>query len=209
MKKIFIIAISLCLFNSSCKKDVDVEDVQGCTDPTATNYDSNATQDDGSCTFYNPTCDGHPTINDLVPLIDGAVWTYKQQSYNYTETINGTVTLGGETYYQIDLVAFNGGSTGVKYLRVDSNGDVIERGNNTGNEVLYMPANPTIGQSWSGLNSTTWEVTSLNASVTCQTCSYTGCVQITSPGIFAINRYYKSGIGFVKSTDYSLVSVVF
>ena len=29
----------------------------GCTDPTATNYDSNATQDDGSCNFCVPFAD--------------------------------------------------------------------------------------------------------------------------------------------------------
>jgi|GEM_PF-115279 len=44
----------LCVFllvSSSCTKDDEVVKVEGCTDPTADNYNPDATVDDGSCTY--------------------------------------------------------------------------------------------------------------------------------------------------------------
>ena len=43
----------------TCKKEETV--VSGCTDSTALNYNSNATQDDGSCT-YTPTVTVYDTL---------------------------------------------------------------------------------------------------------------------------------------------------
>jgi hypothetical protein len=40
----------VCLAVVSCKKDIE-----GCTDPMANNYDENATKDDGSCIYSNPS----------------------------------------------------------------------------------------------------------------------------------------------------------
>ena len=47
-------ALSVNGVNSTC---VPAPAVPGCTDPTATNYDPNATTDDGSCTYYTD-CNG-------------------------------------------------------------------------------------------------------------------------------------------------------
>ncbi len=45
----FVVLMSLCLLMTySCKKDI-----KGCIDPKATNYNDNANQDDGSCTYLN------------------------------------------------------------------------------------------------------------------------------------------------------------
>ena len=54
MKKILYLFIDVPLVFSSCSKEDDDNTpnaVQGCTDPAATNYNQNATQDDGSCTY--------------------------------------------------------------------------------------------------------------------------------------------------------------
>tara|TARA_Y100000589_G_scaffold318084_1_gene344999 strand:- start:210 stop:719 length:510 start_codon:yes stop_codon:yes gene_type:complete len=45
MKKLLLILLCLPLLFSSCKKE------EGCTDPIATNYNSDAESDDGSCVY--------------------------------------------------------------------------------------------------------------------------------------------------------------
>jgi len=46
---------------SSCNTD---EDVEGCTDATSTNYNAQATVDDGSCTYATPPPSTTPTFGD-------------------------------------------------------------------------------------------------------------------------------------------------
>ena len=43
-----LIAFTAITFITSCDKD---EDVMGCTDSSATNFNASATEDDGSCTY--------------------------------------------------------------------------------------------------------------------------------------------------------------
>lgn len=45
---LILVVSGIVLTNSGCKRE-------GCTDPTATNYDSKAKKDDGSCTYTTPT----------------------------------------------------------------------------------------------------------------------------------------------------------
>ena len=48
---VFVFFVSIFCF-SACKKE------QGCTDPNAQNYDSNADTDDGSCIYYSDLAQG-------------------------------------------------------------------------------------------------------------------------------------------------------
>ena len=67
-KIISIITLSLILFTSSCTKDTSLDDtnVEGCTYPTACNYNSTATIDNGSCIYPEEyyDCD-NDCINDV------------------------------------------------------------------------------------------------------------------------------------------------
>ncbi|MEE2700428.1 MAG: hypothetical protein VYD71_03595 [Bacteroidota bacterium] len=76
---LIMMIISLLFIISSCKKEEEI--IEGCTDSTAMNYNSNATSNDGSCKYaYNiaqgvwnitPNCDDLPipgvSLNDVLP----------------------------------------------------------------------------------------------------------------------------------------------
>ena len=91
------------------------EVIYGCTDPTATNYDSNATQDNGSCTYDTNTA--WPdflkeqgilnldmlyesffysyTVTDYEDLIDNGMITLEQANIILTLFLKPTITYGG------------------------------------------------------------------------------------------------------------------
>ena len=75
MKKTIYFLIVFSLIFVSCTKE------EGCTDPVAANYNSDAENDDGSCVF------------DIV-----GVWTPDSVDY----VISVTATLAGQTIYSMD-----------------------------------------------------------------------------------------------------------
>ena len=91
MKKIFnlflMMAIATTISLTSCKTD-------GCTDPTATNYDDKADNDDGSCTFERDAFIG--TYNNCV---DGCV---------AGASFNMTITAASENTATISISNFAG-----------------------------------------------------------------------------------------------------
>ena len=52
----FVIPVLLSFVFFSCS-DLGDSEVMGCTNPTACNYDSNATEDDGTCGTPDEVCD--------------------------------------------------------------------------------------------------------------------------------------------------------
>ena len=95
-----------------------LDDVFGCMDPTATNYDPNATVDDGSCTYG---CDD----NQYVVTVDGGSW----QSMRFpgkSLTLGAVVLAGGAPVTVDDNVTAclaNSGTNGYYLNLYDSYGD--------------------------------------------------------------------------------------
>lgn len=138
---------------TSCKKDKK----KGCTSPTATNYDSSAEEDDGSCTEPTPTA-AQPS--GYTPTFTG--------TYGVLVGINtiSTVDPGfGLPVYDLNLgtaVAFfteNGGSTmvdaGAVSLSLNSNNYGLTKQSN--NSYSYIPqAGSTTGIDFSNVSSSNY-----------------------------------------------------
>lgn len=179
-----------------CKKN---KDVNGCTDSLATNYNAQATVDDGSCQFPDPTCAGHPTNSSMFPLIQGARWDYTMQGASSQPflTVSGTQTFGSNEYFK--LIYTELGINLERYYRVDTNGDIYEYNIDINAMSMHIPNNPTVGQTWTYNVSGTREVIDINASLNTPTCNYTGCIVIKETNSFGTSRNhtYKRGIGLI------------
>ena len=118
-------ALSVNGVNSTC---IGAPAVPGCTDPTATNYDPNATTDDGSCTYYTD-CNG---IVNGTALIDDCGICYQAYIYNFithavTFVDNANVLIAGVDYDPSQEIVVLPGSAGDPYWNsscTDCNGIV-------------------------------------------------------------------------------------
>jgi len=195
MKTNFILVLLVALA-FGCKKN---KDVNGCMDAQASNYNAQATVDDGSCQYPDPTCAGHPTNTSMFPLIQGAKWEYTMQgaSQQPSLTVVGTFNHSSLTYFK--LIYNELGVNHNKYYRADANGDIYEYNENINAVSLLVPNNPSVGQTWAYNVSSTREVVDINASLNTPTCNYTGCVVIKETNSFGVSRNhtYKRGIGFI------------
>ena len=95
-----------------------LDDVFGCMDPTAENYNSAATVDDGSCTFG---CDD----NEYVVTLDGGTWQ-GEVSWEIVDAAGAVVLSGGAPITVDDMVTVclaNDGTNGYYLNMIDSYGD--------------------------------------------------------------------------------------
>ena len=93
-------------------------DVFGCMDPTAENYNSAATIDDGSCTF---SC----LDNEYVVTVDGGTWQ-GEVSWEIVDAAGAVVLSGGAPITVADMVTVclaNDGTNGYYLNMIDSYGD--------------------------------------------------------------------------------------
>ena len=76
-------------FNSAATQDDGSCIFSGCTDPTASNYDANATVDDGSCTY--------PCTDNAIDMVMFDSWGDGWNGATYTVTDGTTTATGGLT----------------------------------------------------------------------------------------------------------------
>lgn len=187
-----IMAIAL---STGCKKDDNSTD-------NNTNNPTNPT--------VNQLCDGKGT-NSYLPLVQQNSWEWKQQGSGnivHKWKVNGTQTFNSVNYLKMNIVWDSGLTETERYFRAASNGDVYQYSTyyGAGQEFLYVPASPTLNQQWdypvSGSSQGTGKrkVTSVNASITTSSCSYTGLVTIAeySGSSLITTYYYKKGLGLVR-----------
>ena len=95
MKKIFTLLIVISFFLSACKKE------EGCMDPTATNYNSEATLDNGDCNYANISgCTDSSAINYLeVATTNDGSCQYLSTNINFKHYVDGLELVVNEMIY--------------------------------------------------------------------------------------------------------------
>lgn len=154
--------------------------------------------------------------NTYLPIADGNMWHYYTTNNMGNTKTNyiGIETVESKQYYKIKKIWNPGNFIYHDYYRFASNKDLyIWRSDINDNrlefEELYVPANPTLGQSWVSLNNSQvrYEVNSLDASYTTNECSYTGLLEINKYFEEELQHqyYFKKGIGLVNEFTPGLV----
>lgn len=95
MKEIFLLFISIPFFFSACKKE------EGCVDPTATNYNSEAILDNGDCNYAPITgCTDSTAINYLATAtINDGSCEYLSLNINFKHYVDGIELIANEMIY--------------------------------------------------------------------------------------------------------------
>ena len=104
----YLVILIMTLLCFACKKE------EGCVDPLALNYNSNATIDDGSCDYapisdlninFTQTVNGDPLILDSMMYTNQSNQNYSVQTVRYLisdinlHTENGAITLLDEVHF--------------------------------------------------------------------------------------------------------------
>lgn len=195
---IVVIALTVTIY-VGCKKDETP--VATCSDGIQ-NQSETGIDCGGPCTACATSlCLGNST-NNYFPLTNANFWQLDDINPNDYEryTISGTAVYNSITYNKIIGSSIIGSWN--FYLRKAANGDIYYYETTNSTEYLYIPASPTVNQSYpmyvSGVGSR--KVISTNATVTSPSCTYTGCLQIqdyNDIGSPITTWYYKKGVGLV------------
>ena len=108
MKRIFLVITTILLVFTSCKKEEEI--IEGCTDTGSVNYNTNATNDNGSCKYnlslnFTHTINGNLLETNQMIYSNAASQNYSVQTLRYLlsdiklHSENGTSTLLEEVHY--------------------------------------------------------------------------------------------------------------
>ncbi|MDQ3051526.1 MAG: hypothetical protein M3Q95_11615 [Bacteroidota bacterium] len=146
----------------------------------------------------NVLCDGKGSLS-FMPLSLDNKWILTTPGNTVSLEVIDTLTDANIKYYNVSS-SLGGAASYSQY----PNGDVKRFEFSSGDDVLHVPFNPTVGQTWQYQvdNFTSRKVVGINETVVTGSCTYTGCVKIQSFQTTTLKRteYFKRGVGLV-STD--------
>ena len=157
----------------------------------------------------NVLCDGNGSTS-YYPLALNNSWTFtyyiatQSQSTSPNLVVTGTSSHNSLSYFKIDdQTAVMYGST-VELRQDAATHNIYYYDSNSGSEFMYVPATPTLNQSWAYTNGGTRKVTNLSSSISTGSCNYTGLIEITtydSGSVLMDKEYFKKGAGMVHRED--------
>jgi hypothetical protein len=188
IKQLLMTALAGAIIISACKKKSDDDDD---TTPTPTP------------TPTKVICDGNGTTT-YFPLKLNNVWKYSDdQGGDISLTLNDTSRNQGHFYFDL-YDPFSDIFFTDPDLREDSvTKDIYLYESTSGDEYLWVPANPVVGTTTPFSTSFSMKVLSTTASITTDSCSYTGLLEMQKiiPGGTPRYYFYKKGIGMVAYRD--------
>lgn len=180
-----LILLAAVLILAACKrKEIPTvnDPIMGCTDPDALNYDSTATEDNGSCAYpdeYLPMTAGNMwTLEDeiTIPLVGSVSVTavfrmMKDTTINGVDYVISEESVGVPGFFeQEERYAYRSDKEG-KVYRADLNAETFE-------EILFIDYPPVVGNNWQGGDQITGQFKSIDGSLTVPAGSFTDVIAV-------------------------------
>jgi hypothetical protein len=152
----------------------------------------------------NPlVCTGNASLNDYFPLALGNYWSYvANNDYTFTDEVIDQVFLSnGQMFFRVNT---SGSALATTFYRtVAVTGDVKvwitdANGQTVGQEQMFLPGSPTVGQTWVNANTgITYTVSSIDTAFTAANdCPYSELLSVTMSN--GGRMVFHRGIGAVQ-----------
>jgi hypothetical protein len=161
----------------------------------------------------NPSTTNSNPCNEVLssptwyPVEVGNEWKWNSLLGSFRVRITNDTIMNGRSYFTSRFV----GGTILAYLNdwcwiygyKTATGDLREYDPQTGLDWLYLPNNPTVGQSWFRQGDQ-WEVLSVNSPLQTASCTYSNLLKVqvtdTSDGSISYG-YFGKGLGLIYCRD--------